>query len=79
MEENNLLVGSRRRLKAVRANYPRRSKPQATRPNQYWGIDMTTRCQSGLLAGCIWLLSLAGSPKRLLAILLRPTLKPMIG
>jgi transposase InsO family protein len=41
MKENNLLVSPNTRIKALRANYPRRSKPRATRPNQYWGIDMT--------------------------------------
>lgn len=41
MKENSLLVMPNTRLKALRANYPRRSKPHASRPNQYWGIDMT--------------------------------------
>lgn len=41
MKENNLLVLPNTRLKAIRATYPRRSKPRASRPNQYWGIDMT--------------------------------------
>jgi transposase InsO family protein len=41
MRENNLLVVDNARLKAIRARYPLRSKPEATRPNQFWGIDMT--------------------------------------
>ncbi len=41
MKENNLLVVPNARLKAIRAKYPQRSKPHATRPNQFWGIDMT--------------------------------------
>jgi transposase InsO family protein len=41
MQENNLLVVDNARLKAIRARYPLRSKPKATRPNQFWGIDMT--------------------------------------
>lgn len=38
MRENGLLV-EQVRHKAVRTS--QRSKPKATRPNQYWGIDMT--------------------------------------
>ena len=41
MKENNLLVTPNTRLKAIRAKYPQRSKPKATRINQYWSIDMT--------------------------------------
>jgi len=41
MKENNLLVVPNTKLKAKRAKYPYKSKPKATRPNQYWGIDMT--------------------------------------
>lgn len=41
MKENNLLVVSDKGLKALRAKYPQRNKPKATRINQYWGIDMT--------------------------------------
>lgn len=41
MQENNLLVMPNTRLKAIRAKYPQRSKPRATSPNQFWGIDMT--------------------------------------
>jgi transposase InsO family protein len=41
MRENNLLVIDNARLKAIRAKYPLRAKPKATRPNQFWGIDMT--------------------------------------
>lgn len=39
MKENNLLVTKNYRLKAKRKS--NRPKPRATRPNQYWGIDMT--------------------------------------
>lgn len=39
MKEHNLLVTKNYRLKAKRKS--NRSKPRATRPNQYWGIDMT--------------------------------------
>lgn len=41
MKENNLLVLPNTKIKALRANCPRRSKPRATRPNQYWDIHMT--------------------------------------
>ena len=41
MKKHNLLVKPNTRLKAIRSNAPHRSKPRATRPNQYWGIDMT--------------------------------------
>jgi len=41
MKENNLLVLDNSRLKAIRAKYPNRSKPKATRSNQFWGMDMT--------------------------------------
>lgn len=41
MKENNLLVTPNTRLKAIRGKYPYRSKPRATRINQFWGIDMT--------------------------------------
>jgi putative transposase len=39
MREHNLLVPPNRKLKATRT--PSRSKPQPTRPNEWWGIDMT--------------------------------------
>lgn len=39
MKVENLLVNRNTRLKAKRK--PTRSKPQAQRPNEYWGIDMT--------------------------------------
>lgn len=39
MQENDLTVKPNDRLKAKRGNL--RSKPRATRPNQFWGIDMT--------------------------------------
>ena len=41
MKKHNLLVKPNTRLRAIRANAPHRSKPRATKPNQYWGIDMT--------------------------------------
>jgi len=41
MKEHHLLVTPNLRLKATRDNYPQRSKPHATRPNQFWGTDMT--------------------------------------
>ena len=39
MKEHNLLVTPQVRFKAKRG--PIKSKPRATRPNQFWGIDMT--------------------------------------
>jgi len=39
MKRNGLLVPPNARLKAIRSSDTR--KPVATRPNQYWGIDMT--------------------------------------
>ncbi len=39
MKEHQLLVTKQQRLLAKRG--PMRSKPKATRPNQYWGTDMT--------------------------------------
>ena len=39
MQENQLTVQPSDRLKAKRGNL--RRKPRATRPNQFWGIDMT--------------------------------------
>lgn len=41
MKEHDLLVKPNLKLKAVRDNQNNRSKPRATRPNQFWGIDMT--------------------------------------
>lgn len=41
MKEHNLLVQPNTRLKAIRSNQAYKSKPKATRPNQFWGIDMT--------------------------------------
>lgn len=41
MKEHNLLVQKNQRLKAKRGEYPYRSKPKATHPNEFWGIDMT--------------------------------------
>ncbi len=41
MKENGLLVSANTRLKAKRGKFPYRSKPRASRVNQYWGIDMT--------------------------------------
>jgi len=45
MRENSLLV-EQKRYKAVRTS--QRSKPRATRPNQFWGIDMTKFMVPGL-------------------------------
>jgi transposase InsO family protein len=42
MKEFNLLVQKNQRLKAKRTAY--RSKPKATRLNQFWGMDMTKIC-----------------------------------
>ena len=39
MRAHDLLVPANRRLKACRT--PARSKPRPTRPNEWWGIDMT--------------------------------------
>lgn len=41
MKEHDLLVKPNLKLKAIRDNQNNRSKPRATRPNQFWGIDMT--------------------------------------
>lgn len=41
LRENGLLVRPNGRLKAKRDNQNNRNKPRATRPNQFWGIDMT--------------------------------------
>lgn len=40
MKEQKMLVTKNQRLKAKRG-HSNRPKPQATRPNQFWGIDMT--------------------------------------
>ncbi|MFQ5963346.1 MAG: IS3 family transposase [Candidatus Scalinduaceae bacterium] len=64
VKKHNLLVKPNTRLKAIRANAPHRSKPRATRPNQYWGIDMTKVMVSSF-GGCTWLLSWTGILKRL--------------
>ena len=39
MQSHDLIVKPNARLKAIRT--PTKSKPQPTRPNQWWGIDMT--------------------------------------
>jgi putative transposase len=39
MREHHLLVAPHRQLKAKRT--PMRSKPRPTKPNEWWGIDMT--------------------------------------
>ena len=39
MKENDLMVPKNQMLKAKRT--ATRSKPKASRPNQYWGMDMT--------------------------------------
>lgn len=41
MKEHDLLVKPNLKLKARRDNQNNRSKPRASRPNQFWGIDMT--------------------------------------
>lgn len=41
MKEHNLLVLKNQRLKAKRDNKSHRSKPRASRPNEFWGTDMT--------------------------------------
>lgn len=41
MKEQNLLVKPNERLRAIRSNQAYKNKPRATRPNEYWGIDMT--------------------------------------
>jgi len=41
MKEHDLLVKPNLKLKARRDNQNNRSKPRVTRPNQFWGIDMT--------------------------------------
>ena len=41
MKEHSLLVQKNQRLKAKRDNQFNRNKPKATRPNQFWGTDMT--------------------------------------
>ena len=41
MKEHNLLVKPNLRLRAKRDNQLNRSKPRASRPNEYWGTDMT--------------------------------------
>jgi putative transposase len=45
MREHHLLVTPNQRLKAKRT--PTRSKPKPTRPNEWWGIDMTKVLVSG--------------------------------
>jgi transposase InsO family protein len=50
MKEHGLLVQKNVKLKAIRDNQNNRNKPQATRPNQFWGIDMTKT----LIAGFGW-------------------------
>lgn len=41
MKEHNLLVKPNLRLKAKRDNQSNKNKPRASRPNQFWGTDMT--------------------------------------
>ena len=41
MKEHNLQVKPNLRLRAKRDNQFNRSKPRASRPNEYWGTDMT--------------------------------------
>ncbi len=40
-EEHNLLVKPNLRLRTKRDNQLNRGKPRASRPNEYWGTDMT--------------------------------------
>ena len=39
LRQHDLLVQPNRRLRATRT--PTRLKPRPTRPNEWWGIDMT--------------------------------------
>lgn len=41
MKEHNLLVSPNLRLKAKRDGQFNKSKPRASRPNEFWGTDMT--------------------------------------
>ena len=41
MKEHNLLVDRNQRLKAKRDNRYNKNKPRASRPNEFWGTDMT--------------------------------------
>lgn len=50
MKEHNLLVTKNNKLKAKRDNQSNKSKPRATRPNQFWGTDMT----KVMIAGFGW-------------------------
>jgi putative transposase len=45
MREHHLLVPPHLRLKAQRT--PPGSKPQPTKPDEWWGIDMTTVMRAG--------------------------------
>lgn len=47
MKEHNLLVQKNQRLKAKRDNQFNKNKPKASRPNQFWGTDMTKVMISG--------------------------------
>lgn len=64
MKKHNLLVKPDTRIKAIRANAPHRNKPRATRPNKYWGIDMT-RAWLAHMDGFTWLLYWTGIQKKL--------------
>ena len=55
MREHHLLVPPNLRLKAKRA--PQGSKPKPTKPNEWWGIDMT----KVLVEGVDWVISLSCS------------------
>jgi putative transposase len=48
MREHHLLVSPNRQLKAKPT--PTRNKPQPTKPNEWWGIDMT----KVMVEGCGW-------------------------
>lgn len=49
MQENDLVVKRNLLLRASRTKKDYRAKPRATRPNQFWGIDMTK-----IMTDCGW-------------------------
>lgn len=67
MSEHDLLVKPNLKIKARRK--PDRSKPRPTRPNEWWGIDMT-KVMSMASAGSMWSQFLIGAPRRWSAIML---------
>jgi putative transposase len=60
MREHHLLVQPNLRLKAKRT--PMGSKPRPTKPNEWWGIDMTKVLVQGVGWSLSWSCSI-GSPK----------------